>query len=112
MELKVVGRSMGRVEGPDKVGGKTVYTADVQLPEMLWGQCLRSPHPHARIARINTDKAKQVKGVVTILTGADLPSHRVGLSLQDTPLLALGKVRFAGEKVAAVAAEDRSAAEE
>jgi CO/xanthine dehydrogenase Mo-binding subunit len=112
MELKVVGRSMGRVEGPDKVGGKTVYTADVQLPEMLWGQCLRSPHAHARIARINTDKAKQVKGVATILTGADLPSHRVGLSLQDTPLLALGKVRFVGEKVAAVAAEDRSAAEE
>ena len=112
MDLKVVGRPMGRVEGAEKVGGKTVYTADVQLPEMLWGQCLRSPHAHARIARINTEKAKQVSGVVTILTGADLPSHRVGLSLQDTPLLAQGKVRFIGEKVVAVAAEDRSAAEE
>jgi CO/xanthine dehydrogenase Mo-binding subunit len=112
MDLKVVGRSMGRVEGSEKVGGKTVYTADVQLPEMLWGQCLRSPHAHARIARIGTEKAKQVPGVVAILTGADLPSHRVGLSLQDTPLLAQGKVRFMGEKVVAVAAEDRSAAEE
>jgi CO/xanthine dehydrogenase Mo-binding subunit len=103
---------MGRVEGPEKVGGKTVYTADVQLPGMLWGKCLRSPYPHARILRINTDRAKSVKGVVTLLTGADLPPHRVGLSLQDTPLLAQQKVRFAGEKVAAVAAEDCDAAEE
>ena len=112
MDLRVVGRPMGRVEGPEKVGGKTVYTADVQLPEMLWGKCLRSPYAHARIVRINTEKGKRVKGVVTILTGAELPSHRVGLSLQDTPLLAQGKVRFIGEKIVAVAAEDRDAAEE
>jgi CO/xanthine dehydrogenase Mo-binding subunit len=112
MDLKVVGRPMGRVEGAEKVGGKTVYTADVQLPGMLWGKCLRSPYSHARIVRINVDKAKQVKGAMIILTGADLPSHRVGLSLQDTPLLAQGKVRFMGEKVAAVAAEHRDAAEE
>src|SRR3989442_8117543 len=112
MDLRVVGRPMGRVEGPEKVGGKTVYTADVQLPEMLWGKCLRSPYAHALIVRINTEKGKRVKGVVTILTGAELPSHRVGLSLQDTPLLAQGKVRFIVEKIVAVAAEDRDAAEE
>ncbi|MGE5820035.1 MAG: xanthine dehydrogenase family protein molybdopterin-binding subunit [Deltaproteobacteria bacterium] len=112
MDLKVVGRPVGRAEGPEKVGGKTVYTADVQLPGMLWGKCLRSPYPHARIVRINTDRAKKVNGIVTVLTGADLPPHRVGLSLQDTPLLAQHKVRFVGEKVVAVAAEDRDAAEE
>ncbi|HEX9146788.1 MAG TPA: xanthine dehydrogenase family protein molybdopterin-binding subunit, partial [Candidatus Binatia bacterium] len=112
MDLKVVGRPIGRVEGPEKVGGKTVYTGDVQLPGMLWGKCLRSPYPHARIVSINTDKARRVNGIVTVLTGADLPPHRVGLSLQDTPLLAQQKVRFAGEKVAAVAAQDRDAAEE
>jgi CO/xanthine dehydrogenase Mo-binding subunit len=112
MNLKVVGRPMARVEGPEKVGGKTVYTADVELPGMLWGKCLRSPFAHARILRIDTDKAKGVKGVVTVLTGADLPSNRVGLSLQDTPILAQGKTRFMGEKVVAVAAEDRDAAEE
>jgi CO/xanthine dehydrogenase Mo-binding subunit len=112
MDLKVVGRPMGRVEGAEKVGGKTVYTADVQLPGMLWGKCLRSPYSHARIVGINVDKAKQVKGAMIILTGTDLPSHRVGLSLQDTPLLAQGKVRFMGEKVAAVAAEHRDVAEE
>jgi len=103
---------MTRVEGPEKVRGKTVYTGDVKLPGMLWGLCLRSPHPHARIARVDTEKAKRVRGVVAILTGADLPPHRVGLSLQDTPLLAQGKVRFIGEKVVAVAAEERDVAEE
>ena len=112
MGFKVVGRPIDRVEGPEKVGGKTVYTADVQLPGMLWGRCLRSPYAHARIVSINTDKAKKIKGIAAILAGADLPSHRVGLSLQDTPLLAQRKVRFIGEKVVAVAAEDRDAAEE
>jgi CO/xanthine dehydrogenase Mo-binding subunit len=112
MALKVVGRPMGRVDGPDKVGGNTVYTADVQLPGMLWGKCLRSPYAHARIISINTEQAKKVKGVSAILTGRDLPANRIGLSLQDTPLLAAGKVRFIGEKVVAVAAQDRDAAEE
>ncbi len=112
MDLKVVGRPMGRIEGPDKVGGKTLYTADVQLPGMLWGRCLRSPYAHARIVRVDTEKAKRVTGVMAVLRGEDLPPHRVGLSLQDTPLLAQGKVRFIGEKVVAVAAEDRDAAEE
>jgi CO/xanthine dehydrogenase Mo-binding subunit len=112
MALKVVGRPMGRVDGPDKVGGNTVYTADVQLPGMLWGKCLRSPYAHARIISINTEQAKKVKGVSAILTDGDLPAHRIGLSLQDTPLLAVGKVRFIGEKVVAVAADDRDAAEE
>ena len=82
MDFKVVGRPIGRVEGPEKVGGKTVYTADVQLPGMLWGKCLRSPYAHARIVRINLDKAQQVKGAMLILTGTDVPAHRVGLSLQ------------------------------
>ncbi len=112
MGLQIVGRPLDRLEGPDKVGGKTVYTADVQLPGMLWGKCLRSPYAHARIVSIHTDKAKTVNGVAAILTGADLPPHRVGLSLQDTPLLAQQKVRFIGEKVVAVAAEERDAAEE
>ena len=112
MQLKVVGRPLDRVEGPDKVSGKTLYTADVRLPGLLWGKCLRSPYPHARIARINTDKAKRVPGVRAVLTGRDLPPVRVGLSLRDIPVLALGRARFAGEKVSAVAAEDPDGAEE
>ena len=112
MKLKVVGRPISRVDGAEKVSGNTVYTADVQLPGMLWGKCLRSPYAHARILSINTEPAKKVKGVRAVLSGEDLPDKRVGLSLQDTPLLAIGKVRFIGEKVVAVAAEDRDAAEE
>ena len=112
MKLNIVGRPLGRIEGPDKVGGKTLYTADVKLPGMLWGRCLRSPYAHARILGVNTDKAKKVKGVVSVLTAGDVSPFRVGLSLQDTPVLARGKVRFMGEKVAAVAAENLEAAEE
>jgi len=112
MKLNVVGAPAPRIEGAEKVGGRTVYTADVHLPGMLWGRCLRSPYAHARILGVNADKAKKVKGVFAVLTGADLPPHRVGLSLQDTPVLAQGKVRFIGEKVAAVAAESLEAADE
>ncbi|MBI4525853.1 MAG: xanthine dehydrogenase family protein molybdopterin-binding subunit [Deltaproteobacteria bacterium] len=112
MKLKVVGRPIERVEGPEKVAGKTLYTADVQLPGMMWGKCLRSPHPHARILRVDATKAGKVPGVAAVLTGDELPPVRIGLRLQDIPVLAQGKVRFAGEKVAAVAAETPDAAEE
>jgi CO/xanthine dehydrogenase Mo-binding subunit len=112
MNFKFVGRPISRVDGSDKVSGNTVYTADVQLPGALWGKCLRSPYAHASILSINTEAAKKVKGVCAVRTGEDLPNKRVGLSLQDTPLLAIGKVRFIGEKVVAVAAENRDAAEE
>jgi CO/xanthine dehydrogenase Mo-binding subunit len=111
MALSVVGHPMGRVEGPDKVGGKTLYAADVRLPGIVWGKCLRSPLAHARILRVDTTKAKKLAGVLAVLTGDDLPPFRVGLSLQDNPVLAQGKVRFIGEKVAAVAAEDLETAE-
>ncbi len=112
MKLKIVGSPTERIEGPEKVGGQTLYTADIKLPSIIWGKCLRSPFSHARIVRVNTEKAKKVKGVLAVLTGADLPPFRVGLSLQDIPIVAQGKVRFVGEKVAAVAAEDLNAAEE
>jgi len=112
MKLNIVGNPLGRIEGPEKVGGETLYTADIRLPGMLWGRCLRSPHAHARIVRVNTDRAKKVKGVVAVLTGGDVQPFRVGLSLQDTPLLAQKKVRFMGEKVVAVAAEHLDAADE
>ena len=112
MKLKVVGRPLGRIEGPAKVSGQTLYTADVRLPGLVWGKCLRSPYAHARIARVNAERAKKMKGVLAVLTGQDLPPFRVGLSLQDSPILAQGKARFTGEKVAAVAAENLDAAEE
>ena len=112
MELKVVGQPIGRVEGPDKVSGRMVYTADVDAPEALWGKCLRSTMPHARLVRVDASRARRVPGVHAVLTGADVPDFRVGVSLQDLPVLARDKVRFIGDKIAAVAAETMDAAEE
>jgi len=110
--LRVVGRPLARIEGPEKVSGQTLYTADVRLAGMVWGRSLRSPLPHARIRGVDLSKARRVKGVLAVVTGADLPPLRVGLRLQDIPILAQGKVRFVGEKVAAVVAEELDAAEE
>ena len=112
MDLKVVGQPIGRVEGPDKVSGRMEYTADVPVPEALWGKCLRSTMPHARLVRVDASRARQVPGVRAVLTGADVPDFRVGVSLQDLPVLARDKVRFIGDKIAAVAAETADAAEE
>ena len=112
MDLKVVGHPVGRVEGPDKVSGRMVYTADVQVPEALWGKCLRSTLAHARLVRVDASRARRVPGVHAVLTGAEVPDVRVGVSLQDLPLLARDKVRFIGDKIAAVAADTPDAADE
>ena len=108
----VIGQSIVRQEGPDKVSGQSIYAADVHLPGMLWGKVLRSPFPHARIVSIDTSRAKQVPGVHAVITGQDVPDRRVGRLLRDCPVLARERVLFVGEKVAAVAAETREAAEE
>jgi CO/xanthine dehydrogenase Mo-binding subunit len=107
-----IGQPATRVEGHGKVTGATRYTADVALPGTLWGRALRSPLPHARIVRIDTSQARRVRGVHAILVGADVRGIRYGRRLFDVPVLAEERVRFAGERVAAVAAEDRDAADE
>ena len=108
----VIGRPVTRGEGPDKVTGRSLYVADISLPEILWGKVLRSPYPHARIVSVDTSRAAQIPGVHAVVTGCDLPDARVGRLLRDMPVLARDRVLFAGEKVAAVAAEDPEAAEE
>ncbi len=108
----VIGQSIVRGEGPDKVTGRSVFAADVTLPGMLWGKVLRSPFPHARIVSIDTTQARAVPGVHAVITAADLPDALVGRRLRDMPVLARDRVRFVGEKVAAVAAQDPDAAEE
>jgi CO/xanthine dehydrogenase Mo-binding subunit len=109
---QVVGKPTPRVEGALKVTGKALYSADLNLPDTLWGRCLRSPIPHGRIRRIDTSKAWQVPGVKAVITGQDVAGLRIGRCIYDTPVLADGVVRFIGEKVAAVAAETRLAAEQ
>ena len=109
---QVVGRPTPRVEGELKVTGKALYSADVNLPGTLWGKVLRSPIAYGRIKSIHTDKARQVGGVKAVIAGQDVTGLRIGRCIYDTPVLADGVVRFIGEKVAAVAAESRLAAEQ
>lgn len=110
--FSVVGQSVTRGEGPDKVSGSATYAADVLLPGMLAGKVLRSPYPHAKIVKIDISRALNLPGVHAVITGQDLPGRRVGRLLRDIPVLAMDRVLFVGEKVAAVAAEDSDAAEE
>lgn len=108
----IIGAPVGRVEGATKVNGQAAYGADVHFPGTLWGKILRSPYAHARIVRIDTSKALQVPGVKAIVTGKEEPDHYQGKSIRDIPVLCWDKVRYIGDKVAAVAAESRDAAEE
>ena len=112
MQSTIIGAPVPQIEGPDKVTGRTRYAADVDLPGMLWGKILRSPHPHARILRIDASAARRVPGVKAVITGQDAPGHLMGKVLRDMPVLCWDKVRYIGDRVAAVAAETPEAAEE
>ena len=95
-----------RLDALDKARGATRYTNDLAHPGRLFGAVLRSPYPHARIVAIDTARARALPGVHAVLVGADIPADvRVGRNMRDMPVLARDKVRFVGEKVAAVAAE-------
>jgi 4-hydroxybenzoyl-CoA reductase subunit alpha len=117
-ELQYVGKRVMRKDGPQKVTGKAMYTVDLRLPGMLVGRILRSPHPHARILHIDSSRAERVLGVKSVITGSDTLGikHAFVESARRYPPdqlgLAIDKVRFIGEEVAAVAAVDPYAAEE
>jgi CO/xanthine dehydrogenase Mo-binding subunit len=112
MAYRIVGQPIARLDGLEKVGGTTRFSADVSLPGLVWGKVLRSPLPHARIVRIDTAKARAVPGVLAVLTAWDLPDVLVGRRMFDMPVLARDRVRFIGEKVAVAAALDPDLAEE
>jgi CO/xanthine dehydrogenase Mo-binding subunit len=112
---ETIGRPVGRAEGPAKVTGQAIFPADVNLPGTLVGKCLRSPFPYAKIVSIDRDSvaaARQVPGVHAVLTAEDISPNLVGRMLRDMPILARDVVRFAGQKVVAVAADDDDIAEE
>ncbi len=100
-----------RIDALDIVSGRTRYSADLSRPDALWARTLRSPHPHARIVRIDVERATGLPGVVAVVTGRDFPEYRMGRAIRDMPILARDRVRFVGEKVAAVVAESRTIAE-
>src|SRR5258706_1826702 len=111
-EFKVIGTSVPRGEGKDKVSGQTVYAADLKLANLLWAKILRSPHPHARIRHVDVSRALKVPGVRAVIAGEDVKGHFIGKQIRDLPVLCWDKARFVGDRVAAVAAQTVDAAEE
>ncbi|HEV8341767.1 MAG TPA: molybdopterin cofactor-binding domain-containing protein [Candidatus Binatia bacterium] len=108
--LTYVGQPVTRVDAEEKVTGEAIYGYDLVLPNMLYGKVLFSPKPHAKIKRIDIEKAKKLPGVHAVVTGKDAAWIH-GESIRDKPFLAQDKVRYIGEPVAAVAAEDEDLAQ-
>ena len=110
-ERRWVGQRLPRLDGEAKLRGEALFTDDLRLPGMLVGKMLRSPHAHARILGIDTSRAEALPGVKAVAVGAELPV-RYGIlpRAEDETALAVDKVRYVGEPVAAVAAVDEATA--
>lgn len=109
-EFKYVGHSVARVDGLEKVTGQAKFVGDIAVPGMLYGKILRSTFPHARIRSIDASQAEALPGVVAVLTAVDIGD--LNPIYNGRPVIAMNKVRYIGEPVAAVAAEDLATAEE
>ena len=120
--LQAVGKRLPRVDARERVTGGAIYPADIKLPGMVHAKMLRSPHPHARIRRIDTTGAEALPGVLATVTAADFPELEIGASIPmgETGYdmwmvaqinMARGKVFWVGQPVAAVAAVDSHVAE-
>ncbi len=110
-DFVVIGKPNRKVDALDKATGAAVYADDIALPGMLHAKTLRSPHPHARIRSVDTSAALALPGVLAVVTGRDMPI-RYGVIpwTQDENALAVDRVRFVGDPVAAVAALDEDTA--
>ncbi len=109
-ELKYVGKSIGRLDGLEKVTGTAKFVDDIDFgPNLLHAAIVESPHAHALIKSIDTSAAEKVPGVVKVVTGKDFP-YKFGLYMKDRYIFAQDRVRFIGEQVAAVIARDSSIA--
>ena len=101
-----IGESAARPDGVPKTTGAFGFSSDLWADGMLWGQALRSPHPHARIRSVNIAPALAIGGVRAVLTADDLPGTGIfGIEHADQPVLARDVVRYCGEPVALVAAD-------
>jgi len=111
-DVKGIGLSIPRPDGPEKVTGQVQYVADLKPRGLLHAKLLRSPHAHARIVRINTEKARALPGVRAVLTAADIPELKRKAPTRAHAVLAIDRVIFVGQPVAAVAADELAIAEE
>jgi xanthine dehydrogenase D subunit len=102
-----VGVTTTRIDGVPKVKGEFEYSSDMHVEGMLWGATLRSPHPRADIWAIDISRALAIPGVHAVLTHEDVPGRKVyGMEIPDQPVLAWGHVRYQGEPIAIVAADE------
>jgi CO/xanthine dehydrogenase Mo-binding subunit len=108
-----VGRSAERADGRVKLAGKAEFTGDIRPPRMLYGAVLRSPVAHARLLSVDASAAEKTEGVVAVLTASDLADldPYYGHALRDRPIVAIDRVRFAGDPVAVVAATTQAVAD-
>ena len=111
-ELRIVGKSVPRLDGYEKATGAAKFTGDMWLYRMLHGKVLRSPYAHARIVSIDTSRAEKLEGVKAILTHKDVPRALIGESGIEDAYILPDKVRFVGDEVLAVAAESEEIAEQ
>ncbi len=103
--FRVIGTPRWKIDAAPKVTGETKFADDLALPRMLYAKILRSTEPHARVVRVDTSAAERMNGVRAVLTGAALPTPFGILPVsQDEHALAIDKVRFIGDPIAAVAA--------
>lgn len=109
-----IGEPLRRLDGVAKVTGAARYTVDLQIPGMVHAALVRSPYPHARIRSVDRGAALRHPGVIAVVTAEDLSDVSLfyGHAVADHPLIATGKVRFAGEPVVGIVAEDRATAAE
>ena len=110
--LSVIGKPLRKIDAMAKCAGETVFADDLNLPRTIYAKLLRSPHPHARVLSVNAARALKLDGVFAVITGEEMP-EKFGImpSTQDEEALAIDKVRYAGDPVAAVAAVSESVAE-
>src|ERR1044071_1506434 len=111
-DVRGVGLSIPRPDGPEKVTGRVQYVADIKPKGLLHAKLLRSPHAHARSVGIAVSRARALPGVRAVLTAADIPELKRKAPTRAHAVLAIDRVVFAGQPVAAVAADEVAIAEE
>jgi len=107
-EFNVINTRAARLDTPDKASGRAVFIDDMSMPGMLYGALLQSPLPHAKILNIDTSAAKKLSGVKDVVTSREAGTVKYGVSpaRYDETLFCHDKVRYVGDEIAAVAAED------
>lgn len=110
--FEVLGKGRKLIEGLDKVTGRAQYVADIQLPNMLHARPVLSPYAHAKIVSIDSEEARQVPGVVAVLTADDLPTKDRVMNSRHSAILARERVLFRGQPVVIVVAETEAAAKD